>query len=82
MARRVADKDGWCPMANGSRWKAQLQDMRSSEIARRFTAKHRGAKPVLLLLRSLTPRTAEGVTSVDVRDTSERAVEGRARAEP
>jgi hypothetical protein len=50
----------------------QLADVRSSEIAYRFTAENRGSKTVLL--RSLTPRVAEGVTLVDVRDTSERAV--------
>lgn len=50
----------------------QLTDGRSSEIAYRFTAENRGSKTVLL--RSLTPRVAEGVTLVDVRDTSERAV--------
>jgi hypothetical protein len=50
----------------------QQADVRSSEIAYRFTAENRGSKTVLL--RSLTPRVAEGVTLVDVRDTSERAV--------
>lgn len=50
----------------------QLSDLRSSEIAYRFTAENRGAKPIHL--RSLTPRVPEGVTLLEVKDTSERAV--------
>ena len=49
----------------------QVSDIRSSEIAYRFTAENKGTKA--LHLRSLTPRAADGATLVDVRDTSERA---------
>jgi hypothetical protein len=50
----------------------QASDIRSSEIAYRFTAENKGAKTVHL--RSLTSRAADGAAPVVVRDTSERAV--------
>jgi hypothetical protein len=48
----------------------QLSDLRSSETAYRFTIENRGTKPVRLM--TLTPRLAEGVTLLDVKDSSER----------
>lgn len=50
----------------------QLSDLRSNEIAYRFTAENRGPRTVLL--RSLAPRVAEGVALLEVKDISERAV--------
>jgi hypothetical protein len=50
----------------------QLSDLRSNEIAYRFTAENRGPKTIRL--RSLTPQVADGVALLEVRDTEERAV--------
>lgn len=50
----------------------QLSDLRSNESAYRFTVENRGSKTVLL--RTVTPRFAERVTLLEVKDTSERAV--------
>jgi hypothetical protein len=50
----------------------QLSDLRSNEIAYRFIAENRGAKPIRLI--SLTSRVADGVTLLDVKDSSERDV--------
>ncbi len=50
----------------------QLSDLRSNEIAYRFAADNKGTTPVQI--RSLTPRMADGVSLLEVRETSERAI--------